>query len=279
MIAFPNCKINIGLNILGRRKDGYHDIETVFCPIQLSDILEFTPSAHSGSGINLKLTGHQLECEPGQNLCVKAYKLISKNLTLPFIDAHLHKIVPTGAGLGGGSSDAAFMLKMLTKYFDLPLTNDNLCEYASILGSDCPFFIMNRPLLGTGRGNIFREIRVLPENIEVFIVHPGIHVSTAEAYAGIKPAIPPVSLENLINLPIEEWKHRIKNDFEESIFKKHPVIGTIRQKLYDIGAVYASMSGSGSAVYGLFRETAPEIKEKFPGMFVWTGNILGGSSM
>jgi 4-diphosphocytidyl-2-C-methyl-D-erythritol kinase len=276
MLFFPNSKINIGLNVTAKRPDGYHNIETIFCPIGLTDVLEFVHSPGSPDGqINFTASGIEVDCLPGSNLCVKAYKLLHGIYTLPAIDVHLHKIVPAGAGLGGGSSDGAFMLKELNRTFNLGLDEDTLCRYASQLGSDCAFFIKNRPLWGYGRGDQFREVPDLPEDLEVVVICPGIHVSSSEAYAGVTPAIHGESLEKLISLPVETWKNQIVNDFEKSVISKYPVIGVLKSKLYEIGAAYASMSGSGSSVYGLFRKNAPEVEGYFPGMFCWKGGIAG----
>jgi 4-diphosphocytidyl-2-C-methyl-D-erythritol kinase len=275
MISFPNTKINIGLNITGKRDDGYHDIETIFCPVGLSDILEFIPSPDLPRGnVNFSISGIAVDGPPESNLCVKAYQLLHKDFHLPATDIHLHKMVPPGAGLGGGSSDAAFMLKNLNKEFELGLDEEALCDYASQLGSDCAFFIKNRPLFGFGRGNMFREIAAFPEDIQVVIINPGIHVSTSEAYAGVIPQKPSESLENLIREPLETWKNKIVNDFEEHIILKYPKIGHIKDDLYKLGAVYTSMSGSGSSVYGLFKNKIPETEMQFPGLFCWKGPLF-----
>jgi 4-diphosphocytidyl-2-C-methyl-D-erythritol kinase len=275
MLFFPNTKINIGLNVISRRTDGYHNIETVFCPIGLTDVLEFVPSQGLPSGRAVfTLTGIPVDGNAEDNLCVRAYHLLNQDFTLPGIDIHLHKMVPPGAGLGGGSSDAAFMLKYLNLQFELDLDEEALCDYASRLGSDCAFFIKNRPLFGYERGNRFREISDFPDKVKVVVINPGIHISTAEAYAGVQPGRPAESLQKLIRLPVEQWKDNIFNDFEETVIQQYPVIGDIRQKLYEQGAVYASMSGSGSSVYGLFDKKIPELQGRFPGMFCWKGDII-----
>jgi 4-diphosphocytidyl-2-C-methyl-D-erythritol kinase len=272
MIFFPNAKINIGLNIINKRSDGYHNIETIFCPIGLADILEFVilPGVPSGD-VSYSFSGIPVDGSVESNLCIKAYRMLDKEFKLPAIAIHLHKIVPPGAGLGGGSSDAAFMLKALNKQFGLNLGEDQLCGFASQLGSDCAFFIKNRPLFGYERGNSFREIQSFPRYFEIAVINPGIHVNTAEAYAGICPGQPSQPLETLINLPVPEWKDKIINDFEDSIMKKYPVIRNIKNKLYEKGAVYASMSGSGSSVYGLFEHKAPDLEGVFPDYFCWIG--------
>jgi 4-diphosphocytidyl-2-C-methyl-D-erythritol kinase len=275
MLFFPNTKINIGLNIINKRSDGYHNIETVFCPIGLSDVLEFVilPGMPDGN-VDFSMTGIPVQGPGEDNLCVRAYQILNKDFSLPAISIHLHKIVPPGAGLGGGSSDAAFMLKNLNTQFGLNLSEDQLCDYASQLGSDCAFFVKNRPLFGYERGNRFREITLFSSFLEVVVINPGIHVSTAEAYSGVQPGKPTNPLEKLINLPINDWKDLIINDFEANIVSKHPVIGDIKNKLYKAGAVYASMSGSGSSVYGLFNEKTPALEDQFPEFFSWSGSIV-----
>lgn len=241
MVAFPPCKINLGLNVVRKRTDGYHDIETCFYPIPWTDILEIIPS----DKFEFKMTGNPI---PGDdNLCVKAYKL----LNTPPASIHLHKIIPTGAGLGGGSSDGAWTLRLLNDVFDLSLTKDELRRYAAQLGSDCPFFIDDVPMIGKGRGEILTPAKINLKGKFIVIVKPDVHVSTAEAYAGIIPAERNLDWSDLNSL---------RNDFEETIFRKHPVIKQAKQALHDAGASYASMSGSGSAVYGLFPEKIPHEK-------------------
>ena len=275
MLFFPNAKINLGLNVVNKRSDGYHNIETVFCPIGLSDVLEFVPLQGVPAGnITFSMTGIPVEGPDENNLCVKAYLLLHSYFTLPAISLHLHKIVPPGAGLGGGSSDAAFMLRYLNIQFELKLNAEQLCDYASVLGSDCAFFIMNKPLFGYERGNKFREIPPFPGCLNIAVINPGIHISTAEAYSGVKPHKPSQPLEELINLPAEQWKGNIINDFEISVIRKYPVIGAIKDKLYAMGAVYASMSGSGSSVYGLFNKEAPDLEDHFPEFYCWSGPML-----
>lgn len=274
MLFFPNAKINIGLNILRKRSDGYHDIETVFCPTAFSDILEFVPEEGDPGVCFFSATGIPIAGDMESNLIVKAYRLLCRDFKLPAIRVHLHKIIPPGAGLGGGSSDGAFMLKYLNLGFELGLDENQLCDYASILGSDCAFFILNRPVFGFERGNRFREPVGLPAGMEVVLINPGIHVSTAEAYGSITPKVPDLPLEILVTEPVEQWKGRIVNDFEIPVAARYPVIGQIRDTLYEAGALYASMSGSGSTVYGLFHEKAPSMQEHFPEYFCWSGPLV-----
>jgi 4-diphosphocytidyl-2-C-methyl-D-erythritol kinase len=274
MLFFPNAKINIGLNVINKRFDGYHNIETFFYPIGLSDVLEFVPLQDASPGnIHYTATGISIEGPNENNLCVKAYHLLHHDFKLPAIAIHLHKIIPPGAGLGGGSSDAAFMLSYLNLQFELKLTTEQLCDYASELGSDCAFFIMNKPLFGYERGNKFKDTSLTLGDLDIVLINPGIHVSTAEAYSTLKPQKPAQPLEALISLPVKQWKDKIVNDFEGTVIKKHPAIGEIKDKLYAMGAVYASMSGSGSSVYGLFTKKAPAPENYFPEYFCWSGPI------
>jgi len=266
MITFPNAKINIGLNITDKRPDGFHNIETIFYPVGLSDILEIN---HSKNGFQYKNTG--LTVEGGKlenNLCHKAYEILKKDFPISDINLHLHKIIPFGSGLGGGSSDASFTLKMLNTVFNLKLNNNDLAKYAEQIGSDCAIFIDNKPAFATARGNILKPIEVNLSGKYFIIVHPEIHVNTGLAYSKSKPQKSITSLNELINEPIENWKSSIFNDFEEIIFPDYPEIENIKNKLYDLGALYASMSGSGSSVYGIFNETI-DIKKYFTDYFVW----------
>jgi 4-diphosphocytidyl-2-C-methyl-D-erythritol kinase len=243
MVAFPPCKINLGLNVVRKRSDGYHDIETCFYPIPWTDILEVVPSKE----FSFTVTGNVIPGSNDDNLCVRAYKL----LRTPPVKIHLHKIIPTGAGLGGGSSDAAWTLRLLNDVFDLRLTKDQLRQHAAQLGSDCAFFIDDVPMMGRGRGEVLSPVNVSLKGKFIVIVKPGIHVSTVEAYSGVIPVESHLDIENI---PVEDWKLFVKNDFERSIFEKYPVIKSVKDELYKAGAIYASMSGSGSAVYGIFSE-------------------------
>lgn len=265
MICFPNAKINIGLNITEKRLDGFHNIETIFYPIELCDMLEFVVS----DKISFENSGLTIDGDADNNLCIKAYNLLKKDFSLPELRIHLHKIIPFGAGLGGGSADAAFMLNALNSYFELNLSASELKKYASSIGSDCAFFIENKPSFANEKGDNLQEIKLNLKDYLIVIVKPNIHVPTAVAYSKVKPAIPSTSLKDSINLPIEEWKYNIKNDFEESIFAVYPEIKSIKENLYKQGAIYASMSGSGSSVYGIFhKKENPEIT--FPDYFIWS---------
>ena len=251
MVIFPNSKINLGLNVVGKRNDGYHDIETVFFPVQLRDALEVIEKEK----FEFSTSGSPIEVETEKNLCIKAYHLLKKDLPhLPMVQMHLHKAIPMGAGLGGGSADGAFTLKLLNKKFELNLSEKQLINYSLQLGSDCPFFILNKPCFATGRGEILEQTGLDLSEFKILIVHPPIHISTAWAFANINPLKPAKSIKQIIQQPISSWKAELINDFEKPVFEKYPEIKNIKVKLYDAGATYASMSGSGSAVYGIFRK-------------------------
>ncbi|MDD4969631.1 MAG: 4-(cytidine 5'-diphospho)-2-C-methyl-D-erythritol kinase [Paludibacter sp.] len=271
MVVFPNAKINLGLNVTERRPDGYHNIETVFYPIGLSDVLEVEASENC-MDYSFSSAGIELGGDPEDNLIVKAYRLLRSEHQFPAIDISLIKQIPFGAGLGGGSADAAFMLKALNELFELKITPKKLEKYAALLGADCPVFIKNKPVFATGIGNVFTPIKISLKGKFLVLVKPDIHVSTPEAYSLVVPEIPQVSLLELILQPMAEWKNVIKNDFEKSVFTKYPAIETIKNNLYELGAVYASMSGSGSSVYGIFDTVIPENK-LFEGCFVAGGNL------
>ena len=267
MICFPNAKINIGLNITEKRKDGFHNIETIFYPIQLSDTLEFIETKEESSFEN---TGLDINCSIEKNLIWKAYNLLRADFKLPNLKIHLHKIIPFGAGLGGGSSDAAFMLKYLNEYFSLGLCIDELKKYASKLGSDCSFFIENKPLFAKEKGDVFESVNLNLKDCFLILVHPKTHISTPEAYAGVKPQKSEVDLKKTISEPIKKWKNTIVNDFEKNIFKNHSEIAVIKESFYKNGALYASMSGSGSSVYGIFeKEITTSFISESKDYFIW----------
>lgn len=270
MIVFPNCKINLGLHILRKRADGYHDLETVFYPVRFTDILELIPErTTTDQPVNYAQSGLDIQGNPLDNLCVKAYLLLKKDYpALPPVKMHLHKVIPTGAGLGGGSADAAFTLQLLNDYFKLGLSTDQLLHYALSLGSDCPFFILNKPAYATGRGELLEPVSVDLTGYTLVIINPGIHIPTAQAFAGIRPAQPERSLKEIIALPVSSWADELINDFEKPIFYQYPEIAAIKDELYRAGAVYASMSGSGSTVYGLFADGKPLILNLPPDYFI-----------
>ena len=269
MLSFPSCKINIGLNVISKRADGYHDIETCFYPIPWTDVLEIIPS----DDLQFSHSGTLIPGKAEENLCLRAYQSLKKDFDLSPVKIHLHKIVPIGAGLGGGSSDAACTLQVLNSVFSLQLNIDQLKRYASRLGSDCTFFIENRPMIGTGRGEVLEHARVNLKEKFIILVKPDVHISTAEAYAGIRPSQTSKHISDFVeNLDLKSWKSSLENDFEDSVFKKYPLIGAVKERLYQHGAVYASMSGSGSAVYGIF-DTPVNLKDQFPSMIYWSGML------
>lgn len=264
MIVFPNIKINLGLSITEKRPDGYHNLETVFYPVALEDALEIRALPEADKKITLHQYGMEIAGNPEDNLVAKAYSLLDKEFHLPPVEIHLYKHIPSGAGLGGGSSDAAFMLKLLNGHFHLNLSEEQLEIYAATLGADCAFFIKNKPVYAEGIGNIFSPIELSLKGYQIMIVKPDVFVSTREAFANIHPHHPEYPIKEVIRRPVAEWKDILINDFEASVFPQHPVIGEIKQELYNQGAIYASMSGSGSSVFGLFAPDAalPEINRK-----------------
>ncbi len=265
MLVFPNSKINIGLNITKKREDGFHNLETVFYPISLSDIIEFVETTKKTS---LNNTGVIIDSNPDNNLIIRAYKLLKKDFILPELKIHLHKIIPLGAGLGGGSANASFMLTSLNDKFNLRISEIRLLQYAQKLGSDCPFFIKNKPVFAEGTGNIFTELDLELSSFYIVIIKPDIHISTKEAFREIDISKPQKSIKELIKLPVKEWEHSITNNFEKNIFKLYPEIKNIKDTLYKIGAVYSQMSGSGSSVFGIF-ENKPVLPEIFNKYFVY----------
>jgi len=270
MICFPNAKINLGLNIISKRTDGFHNIETVFYPIALTDILEFIET--DKNPCQFRTTGISLDIPDNQNICLKAYDLLSKDFALAPLEIFLHKIIPSGAGLGGGSSDAAFFLNHLNIYFKLGLSENQLENYAAQIGSDCAFFIKNKPVFACGKGEIFENIELDLSGYFIYLVKPEVFVGTAEAYSLVKPNKTDISLKTLINKPIEQWKDLIFNDFEKSVFKLYPQLDQIKMEFYERGAIYASMSGSGSSIYGIFK-SEPEKIRNFEKHFNWISKL------
>jgi len=257
MVLFPNCKINLGLNIIEKRIDGYHNIETVFYPVDLKDVLEVVTLNQSNSTESLPIdfssSGISIPGDIANNLCTKAFQLLKKDFpNIPPIQMHLHKIIPMGAGLGGGSSDGAFTLKLLNEKYQLNLSQKQLIDYAAELGSDCPFFIINQPCYATGRGEILTPISLDLSAYKFVLVHPSIHINTKWAFEQLTPSKPSISINKIIDQPIETWKELLVNDFEAPITKQYPIIGEIKHTLYQNGAIYASMTGSGSTVFGIF---------------------------
>ncbi len=273
MITFPTAKINLGLNVVERRYDGYHNLETVFYPVPLCDALEIhamEPGFPSASDCDVKVTGTSIEGDEQRNLVVRAYHLLKQEHPgMPRIHAHLHKAIPTQAGMGGGSSDGAAMMLMLNDYCNLQLSTDELIERAARLGADCPIFILNRPAYAEGIGERLQPIGLDLTGWHLTVVRPPIPVSTKEAFALVTPHRPKVNCRDIVGLPVEQWRDLLENDFEQSVFAQHPEIGQVKERLYEMGAVYSAMTGSGSAVFGLFRQPV-ELESSFPNTFTRT---------
>lgn len=273
MITFPCAKINLGLNIVSKRPDGYHNLETVFYPIPLTDALEIKymdEKFPSESPCDLKITGNDIDCNEEDNLVIKAYQLLAADFQLPRVHAHLVKRIPTQAGLGGGSSDAAYMIRLLDERFRLNIGIPEMERYAAKLGADCAFFITADPSYAEGIGDVLMPADVPGAGLGGYylaVVKPSVAVSTRDAYAAIVPKTPAKCCRDIVRQPIETWKDELVNDFEAPIFAMHPELATIKQSLYDAGAVYAAMSGSGSALFGIFREQPTGLEKEFEGMF------------
>jgi len=269
MICFPNAKINLGLYITAKRPDGYHDLETVFLPIPLQDVLEIKPLSTRHQDYEWLQAGSPLDSSPEDNLVVRVYQELKQEFELPPISIYLYKRIPTGAGLGGGSSDAAFMMRLLSEQFDLRLSDESMERRLSHIGADCAFFVYNKPSLATGIGNCLTPIDLDLSQKYLLLIKPPISVPTREAYAHVVPAPLSISLTETLNMPLETWRHQVSNDFEKSIFPIYPQIEAIKQTLYDMHAVYASMSGSGSAVYAILDHPFEEASEIFKDCFVF----------
>lgn len=273
MIVFPCAKINLGLNIVGKREDGYHNLETVFYPIPLFDALEIKymdEKFPSDDACDLKVTGNAVDCDEHNNLVVKAYNLLAADFKLPRVHAHLYKHIPSQAGLGGGSSDAAFMIRLLDERFRLNIGNPEMEKYAAKLGADCAFFIEAEPAYAEGIGDELMPVDAPQGNLNGYylaLVKPDVAVSTKDAYSAIIPKKPVKNCRDIVRQPIETWKDELVNDFEKPIFQMHPELEEIKNKLYELGATYASMSGSGSAIYGIFKKKPTDIESHFKGMF------------
>lgn len=272
MIVFPNAKINLGLDITSKRDDGFHNIESVFVGINWCDALEFKPSketSFTSSGLNIPSNGDS-------NLVLKALNLLKQDFDLPNLTIHLEKKIPIGAGLGGGSSDCSFMLSALNQYFQLDISQKKLEQYALLLGSDCPFFISNKISKVKGRGEILTPLEKIDlRDYHIALINPNIHISTKEAYAGIIPKQCKTSFETILNQPVHNWADlKLKNDFETSIFPKYPEIKSLKESLYSSGALYASMTGSGSTVFGIFDSKPSEINTKHPNYQIFQGKLL-----
>ncbi|MES2386563.1 MAG: 4-(cytidine 5'-diphospho)-2-C-methyl-D-erythritol kinase [Bacteroidota bacterium] len=292
MVSFPNAKINLGLHVTSRRPDGYHNIETCFYPVGACDVLEILPASKSASpdlltevglsepkkaqqnsecGVTIELSGIKTGGKAENNLCLKAYYKYYEGCNTPALNIYLHKTLPVGAGLGGGSSDAAFTLRMLNNMAAKPVSEERLFEMAASIGADCAFFLANKPVYASGKGEILTDTPVNLSGKYILLLHPGFPVRTADAYAGIQPKNPLTNLKEVLAMPLPEWRKYLVNDFEDSVFSRFPVLAGIKKGMYNAGAVYASMSGSGSAVYGIFDSlpvTLPFVKESY---WQWSG--------
>jgi 4-diphosphocytidyl-2-C-methyl-D-erythritol kinase len=283
MVSFPNAKINLGLKILRKRSDGFHDIETLMIPIALCDVLEILESKSGKT--TFKCTGLAIDAkpvtstpevsesahtEPAMNLVFRMYELLKRDFGLPPVFIHLHKAIPAGAGLGGGSSDCAHTLKMLDNLFGMVLSAGQQTDYVSQLGSDCAFFIDNKPAIASGRGEILHPVDVDLKGLYIYIVKPDIHINTGQAYSWVKPSESATALNETVAAPVSDWKSNLFNDFEIPVFKQYPELRGIKEELYHSGAMYAAMSGSGSAIFGIFQHEPETIP--FPGdWFQWIG--------
>lgn len=270
MLVYPNAKINIGLSVVARRADGYHDLRTVFYPLPLCDILEITLPEVEGREYVWQQTGNAIDGAADDNICLRALRALRAVRQLPCVGLHLHKLIPTGAGLGGGSADGAFVIKHLNQMLRLGLTGDEMRHIAASIGADCPFFIDNRPAYAEGIGDQLSPIDIDLKGKQIILVKPNINVSTREAYQGITPHPAATDLREALRRPVDQWPGPVLNDFEPTVFRRYPAIEHIKDTLYNCGALYASMSGSGSAVYGIF-DRQPDIR--FADCFVWRGTM------
>ncbi len=263
MISFPNAKINLGLNIVERRSDGYHNLETVFYPIGLTDVLEIVPA--KGGDSTLTTYGNPVDCPVEKNLVMKALRLMQQHYDVPEVDIYLYKHIPDGAGLGGGSSDASSTMLMLNEMFNLNVEKDQLARLAATLGADCPFFIYNQPMMATGIGDVLTPINVSLKGLYLFLVKPAVSVPTNVAYSRVTPTPSMSSLEKDVMKSVDQWGEVVKNDFEPSVFASFPELATIKLVIENGGAIYASMSGSGSSIFGIFDDV--NLAEKMKGKF------------
>jgi 4-diphosphocytidyl-2-C-methyl-D-erythritol kinase len=269
MVSFPPCKINLGLNVLGKRPDGYHNIISCFYPVPWHDVLDIVPAKN----FSFSVSGIPVPGAAVDNLCVRAYELLKKARGIPPVAIYLLKVIPIGAGLGGGSADGSFTLRSLNEIFDLSLSHEQLAEYAATLGSDCAFFVENKAVMASGRGEILSDVSLSLKGKFLVIVKPEVHISTARAFASIAPRNPDTDLREIVETrAIEEWKSLLTNDFEKVLFKQYPIVEALQQKMYAFGAAYASMSGSGSSVFGIFRNFV-DLKKEFETVEYWSGYL------
>ena len=277
MITFPIAKINLGLNVVEKRPDGYHNLQTVFYPVPIMDALEIVPMSEgfpSDVDCDLKVTNINIQGDEQRNLVVRAYQLLKADFpNLPRIHAHLWKGIPIQAGMGGGSSDCAYMIRLLNETFELGLTNEQMEQYAARLGADCAFFIQSSPCYAEGIGEILQPIALDLSGWHIGVVRPDIPVPTKEAFSRIQPHYPALNCREAVMQPVETWRNNLTNDFEESVFALHPEIGDVKEQLYNMGATYAAMTGSGSALFGLFKEHPDGLGQAFPNMFTFSGAL------
>ena len=277
MITFPIAKINLGLNVVEKRPDGYHNLQTVFYPVPIMDALEIVPMSEgfpSDVDCDLKVTNINIQGDEQRNLVVRAYQLLKADFpNLPRIHAHLWKGIPIQAGMGGGSSDCAYMIRLLNETFELGLTNEQMEQYAARLGADCAFFIQSSPCYAEGIGEILQPIALDLSGWHIGVVRPDIPVPTKEAFSRIQPHYPALNCREAVMRPVETWRNNLTNDFEESVFALHPEIGNVKEQLYNMGATYAAMTGSGSALFGLFKEHPDGLGQAFPNMFTFSGAL------
>ena len=277
MITFPIAKINLGLNVVEKRPDGYHNLQTVFYPVPIMDALEIVPMSEgfpSDVDCDLKVTNINIQGDEQRNLVVRAYQLLKADFpNLPRIHAHLWKGIPIQAGMGGGSSDCAYMIRLLNETFELGLTNEQMEQYAARLGADCAFFIQSSPCYAEGIGEILQPIALDLSGWHIGVVRPDIPVPTKEAFSRIQPHYPALNCREAVMQPVETWRNNLTNDFEESVFALHPEIGNVKEQLYNMGATDAAMTGSGSALFGLFKEHPDGLGQAFPNMFTFSGAL------
>ena len=275
MITFPVAKINLGLNVVEKRADGYHNLQTVFYPVPIMDALEIVPMSDgfpSDVDCDLKVTNIAIEGDEQRNLVVRAYHLLKADYPeLPRVHAHLWKGIPTQAGMGGGSSDCGYMIRLLNETFDMGLSSEQMQQYAARLGADCAFFIESRACYAEGIGERLQPIDLDLSGWHIGVVRPDIPVPTKEAFSRIHPHYPALNCRDVVKQPVETWRDRLTNDFEESVFALHPEIGAVKEQLYKMGATYAAMSGSGSALFGLFKDEPDALRQTFPDMFTFSG--------
>ncbi|MGB8490469.1 MAG: 4-(cytidine 5'-diphospho)-2-C-methyl-D-erythritol kinase [Bacteroidales bacterium] len=272
MVVFPVAKINLGLHITRKRPDGYHEIETIFYPVGLCDALEILPGTEGSFADNITVTGLNPEVSPESNLVIRAVERVRRIHSIPFLRIHLHKVIPVGAGLGGGSSDAAYAIKAVDRLFSLSFEPDRMRTIAAGLGSDCPFFVEASPAYATGRGEILKPLPKILEGYYLLLVNPGVRISTAEAYENCLPSVHESDLAAIASGRLSQWQDLMINDFEKTVFRKYPEIGALKNFLYETGAVFSLMSGSGSTVYGIFRNR-PDIPGRLKDHILYEGTL------